>query len=156
MEFTTRPHGRSNLDQNVQGRLTTATSWGVQKLETTCCPSWPSDNLKDGLTGKFALAIASLDVARFESVLSLSVKFVMHFIAFLGKMHTDREEGASSSLLYKRASRCQHVSSLSRLNKTILANYSRFNKIATLAYIMAHEGMGTGHYSMSRLTMRRS
>ena len=52
MEFTTRPHGRSNLDQHVQGRLTTATSWGVQKLETTSCPSWQSDNLKDGLTGK--------------------------------------------------------------------------------------------------------
>ena len=48
------------------------------------------------------------------------------------------------------------VSSLSRLNKTILAHYSRFNKIATLGYIMAHEGMGTDHYSMSRLTMRRS
>ena len=30
------------------------------------------------------------------------------------------------------------VSSLSRLNKTILAHYSRFNKIATLGYIMAH------------------
>ena len=30
----------------------------------------------------FALAIASLDVARFGSVLSLSVKFVTHFIAF--------------------------------------------------------------------------
>ena len=69
----------------------------------------------------FALAIASLDVARFGSVLSLSVKFVTHFIAFLGQMHTDREEGATSSLLYKRASRCQHVSSLSRL-KTILAH----------------------------------
>ena len=41
------------------------------------------------------------------------------------------------------------VSSLSRLNKTILAHYSRFNKIATLGYIMAHEGMGTDHYSMS-------
>ena len=55
MEFTTRPHGRSNIDQHVQGRLTTATSWGVQKLETTSClsaASWPSDNLKDGLTGK--------------------------------------------------------------------------------------------------------
>ena len=39
---------------------------------------------------------------------------------------------------------------------TILAHYSRFNKIATLGYIMAHEGMGTDHYSMSRLTMRRS
>ena len=49
-----------------------------------------------------------------------------------------------------------YVSSLSRLNKTILAHYSRFNKIATLGYIMAHEGMGTDHYSMSRLTMRRS
>ena len=80
----------------------------------------------------------------------------MHFIAFSGQMHRDREEGASSALLYKRASRCQHVSSLSRLNKTILAHYSRFNKIATLGYIMAHEGMGTDHYSMSRLTMRRS
>ena len=45
MEFTTRPHGRSNLDQHVQGRVTTATSWVVQKLETTSCPSWPSDNL---------------------------------------------------------------------------------------------------------------
>ena len=99
----------------------------------------------------FALAIASLDVARVSSVLSLSVKFSMHFIAFSGQMHTDREEGASSALLYKRASRCQHVSSLSRLNKTILAHYSRFNKIATLGYIMAHEGMGTDHYSMSRL-----
>ena len=41
------------------------------------------------------------------------------------------------------------VSSLSRLNKTILAHYSGFNKIATLGYIMAHEGMGTDHYSMS-------
>ena len=71
-------------------------------------------------------------------------------------MHTYREEGASSALLYKRVCRCQHVSSLSRLNKTILAHYSRFNKIATLGYIMAHEGMGTDHYSMSRLTMRRS
>ena len=48
------------------------------------------------------------------------------------------------------------VSSLSRLNKTILAHYSRFNQIATLGYIMAHEGMGTDHYSMSRLTMRQS
>ena len=48
------------------------------------------------------------------------------------------------------------ISSISRLNKTILAHYSRFNKIATLGYIMAHEGMGTDHYSMSRLTMRRS
>ena len=48
------------------------------------------------------------------------------------------------------------VSSLSRLNKTILAHYSRFNQIATLGYIMAHEGMSTDHYSMSRLTMRRS
>ena len=75
----------------------------------------------------------------------------MHFIAFSGQMHTDREEGASSALLYKRASRCHHVSSLSRLNKTILAHYSRFNKIATLGYIMAHEGTGTDHYSMSRL-----
>ena len=28
------------------------TLWGVQKLETTSCSSWPSDNLKDGLTGK--------------------------------------------------------------------------------------------------------
>ena len=78
------------------------------------------------------------------------------FYRFLGQTHTDREEGASSSLLYKRTSRCQHVSSLSRLNKTILAHYSRFNKIATLGYIMGHEGMGTDHYSMSRLTMRRS
>ena len=34
------------------GRLTTATSLGVHKLETTSSPSWPSDNLKDGLTGK--------------------------------------------------------------------------------------------------------
>ena len=104
----------------------------------------------------FALAIASLDVARVSSVLSLSVKLSMHFIAFSGQMHTGREEGASSALLYKRVSRCQHVSSLSRLNKTILAHYSRFNKISTLGYIMAHEGMGTDHYSMSRLTMRRS
>ena len=80
----------------------------------------------------------------------------MHFIAFSGQMHRDREEGASSALLYKRASRCHYVSSLSRLNKTILAHYSMFNKIATLGYIMAHEGMGTDHYSMSRLTMRRS
>ena len=48
------------------------------------------------------------------------------------------------------------VSSLSRLNKTILAHYSAFNKIATLGYIMAHEGMAADHYSMSRLTMRRS
>ena len=94
--------------------------------------------------------------ARVSSVLSLSVRFSMHFIAFSGQMHRDREEGASSALLYKRASRCQHVSSLTRLNKTILAHYSRFNKIATLGYIMAHEGMGTDHYSMSRLTMRRS
>ena len=43
------------------------------------------------------------------------------------------------------------VSSIIRLKKTILAHYSRFNKIATLGYIMAHEGMGTDHYSMSRL-----
>ena len=85
-----------------------------------------------------------------------SVKFSMHFIAFSGQMHRDREEGASSALLYKRASRCHHVASLSRLNKKILAHYSRFNKIATLGYIMTHEGMGTDHYSMSRLTMRRS
>ena len=33
-------------------QLTTATSWGVLKLETTSCPSWPSDNMKDGITGK--------------------------------------------------------------------------------------------------------
>ena len=52
VERTTRPHGRSNNSQHVQGRLTTATSWGVYKLETTSCPLWPSDNLKDGLTGK--------------------------------------------------------------------------------------------------------
>ena len=94
--------------------------------------------------------------ARVSSVLSLSVKLSMHFIAFSGQMHRDREEGASSALLYKRVSRCHHVSSLSRLNKTILAHYSRFNKIASLGYITAHEGMGTDHYSMSRLTMRRS
>ena len=52
MECTTRPHGRSNINQHVQGHLTTATSWGVYKLETTGCPSWPSDNPKDGLAGK--------------------------------------------------------------------------------------------------------
>ena len=57
----------------------------------------------------------------------------------------------STGVNYARA-----VSSLSRLNKTILAHYSAFNKIATLGYIMAHEGMGADHYSMSRLTMRRS
>ena len=67
--------------------------------------------------------------ARVSSVLSPSVKFSMHFIAFSGQMHRDREEGASSALLCKRASRCQHVSSLSRLSKTILAHYSVMNLV---------------------------
>ena len=44
MECTTRPHVRGNINQHVQGHLTTATSWGVYKLEATACPSWPSDN----------------------------------------------------------------------------------------------------------------
>ena len=39
MECTTRPHGRGNINQHVQGRPTTATSWGVYKFEATACPS---------------------------------------------------------------------------------------------------------------------
>ena len=42
--------------------ITTATSWGVQKLETTSCPSWPSDNLKDGLTGKSQVKAAKFSM----------------------------------------------------------------------------------------------
>ena len=41
----------------------------------------------------FASAIASMDFAKISSVLWLSVKFAMHFIAFLGLMHTYREGG---------------------------------------------------------------
>ena len=41
----------------------------------------------------FALAIASLDVAKISSVLSLRVNVVMQCIAFCVQMHTDREEG---------------------------------------------------------------
>ena len=50
--WTTRPHGRSTVNQHVEGGLTTATSWGVHKLETKQLPSWPSDNLKHSITGK--------------------------------------------------------------------------------------------------------
>ena len=41
----------------------------------------------------FALAVASLDVARFGSVLSFSVKFVTHVIAFYGKCTQTEKRG---------------------------------------------------------------
>ena len=62
MEFTTRLHGRSNVDKHVQGRLTATTPWGVHKLETTSCPSWPSDDMKDGLTGKTQVKLYSTNL----------------------------------------------------------------------------------------------
>ena len=52
MECTTRPHGRGNINQHVKGRLTTATSWGVYKLEPTAHRGQYSDILKDDLIGK--------------------------------------------------------------------------------------------------------
>ena len=80
-ECTTRPHLRNNDNPNVQDRLTTATPWGIYELEATACPSWPSHNMKDGLTGKSMLDCSSSVVNVRPSLLLIGMPEI--FLGFL-------------------------------------------------------------------------